>query len=84
MVITLEANFTVFAFLGVGEDGCFRSLLCCYMVGSVIQPSFVCCDEASPMLIFADFCFRFDNWLRLVGIRKNTSVRARDTQKHNN
>ncbi|PRD38478.1 UNVERIFIED_CONTAM: dhh-b [Trichonephila clavipes] len=29
----------------VGEDGCFRPLLCCFMVESVIQPSFVYCDE---------------------------------------
>ncbi|GFY24321.1 hypothetical protein TNCV_1013701 [Trichonephila clavipes] len=46
IAITLLADFTVFAFLGVGEDGCFRSLLFCFMVGLVIQPSFFCCDEA--------------------------------------
>ncbi|GFT24748.1 hypothetical protein TNCV_2856731 [Trichonephila clavipes] len=32
MVITLPVNSTVFAFLGLGEDGCFHSLLCCFMV----------------------------------------------------
>ncbi|GFU40341.1 transposable element Tc3 transposase [Trichonephila clavipes] len=31
MIITLPADFTVFAFLGVGEAGCFHSLLCCFM-----------------------------------------------------
>ncbi|GFW93956.1 hypothetical protein TNCV_4812741 [Trichonephila clavipes] len=34
------------------------------------------------MLIFADFCFHFDNWSPLVGARKHASVRASDTQEH--
>ncbi|GFV65212.1 hypothetical protein TNCV_3683091 [Trichonephila clavipes] len=37
MIITLPVNFTVFAFLEVGEDGCFRSLLCCFMKRSVMS-----------------------------------------------
>ncbi|GFX82941.1 hypothetical protein TNCV_4938111 [Trichonephila clavipes] len=30
----------------------------------------------------ADFLFHFDNWPRLEGARKYTSVRSRDTQEH--
>ncbi|GFV32672.1 hypothetical protein TNCV_441641 [Trichonephila clavipes] len=34
IVITLPADFTVFAFLGVDEYGCFHSLLCSFMAQS--------------------------------------------------
>ncbi|GFW20874.1 hypothetical protein TNCV_1050951 [Trichonephila clavipes] len=38
--------------------------------------------QRSPMLIFEDCCFHFDNRPRLVGVHKHASVRARDTQNY--
>ncbi|GFS59485.1 hypothetical protein TNCV_3725931 [Trichonephila clavipes] len=35
-----------------------------------------------PVYISPDFCFHFDNWPRLLGDCKYTSVRIRDTQEH--
>ncbi|GFY05123.1 uncharacterized protein TNCV_3269951 [Trichonephila clavipes] len=73
MAITLPANFTVFAFSGVVEDGCFRSLLCCFM--SLIISCYI-------KVSHADFCFHFDNWVRLVGALKQASVRSHNTQEY--